>query len=93
MKHLIVEVPQEEVGLFDDAHIEHEAVETQNLDGSQTLSVIITIASLPVTSLLVDVLMTIAKKRQKSSIKINGIEMSNVSQELIEKVLAEQDKD
>lgn len=87
MGNLIIELSHEEVEIFKGYGNTCEEVYSQDLDGQSLVNIIVTIASLPISKLIIDALLTISKKRQTSSIKINGIEIQNVSQELVEKLL------
>jgi hypothetical protein len=89
MASLAIEVEEEEVACFDRAKIECKTIRGNNYDGDLVTTIIVSLTSAQTVKAICDVIKEIIKQRRSGKIKLNGLEVSNVSEDVLLK-LAEQ---
>jgi hypothetical protein len=87
MEHLMaavaVEVSDDEMQHFHNVAFEYKSMKLSNFDGEIINTVIVSLTSSATIAAVMAVILEIVKQRRSSSIKINGIEINNVSQKTV----------
>lgn len=87
MNKLAVEVTESETERFNPDTLSFKVVKGSNFDGAVVNTILISLTSATTIKAVIDVLRDVVKQRKSGKIKINGIEISNVSEEVILKAL------
>jgi hypothetical protein len=83
MTALAIEVTEEEARHFHDAGIECTEVKGSNFDGDLISTILISLTSAATIKAVMPVLLEIVKSRKSSTIKVNGMEIKNVSEQVV----------
>jgi hypothetical protein len=83
MNTLAIELDEDETRNFDGAGFEYRKIAGSNFDGNLMSTVLVSLTSAATIKALMPLLLEIVKKRRSGSIKINGMEIKNVSESVI----------
>ena len=87
MTRMAVELSDEEVARLNSVGIEHTLVSGSNFDGGLLSTVLISLTSATTIKAIMPLLLEIVKGRRSGAIKINGMELKNVSEAAILKAI------
>jgi hypothetical protein len=87
MSRVAIELSDDELEQLSSAGIEHTSISSSNFDGELLNTVLISLTSAASIKAMIPLFLEIAKGRRSGSIKINGIEIKNVSEATILKVI------
>jgi hypothetical protein len=83
MTTLAIDITEEEARHFHDAGFEFTTITGSNFDGDLLSTVLISLTSAATIRALMPVLVEIVRKRRSGTIKVNGMEIKNVSERVI----------
>jgi hypothetical protein len=87
MSSLAVELSDEELERLSSAGIEFTSISSSNFDGNLLTTVLISLTSAASIKAMMPLFLEIAKGRRSGAIKVNGLEIKNVSEATILKAL------
>jgi hypothetical protein len=83
MNSLAIDVTEEEAQRFHDVGVEFTKITGSNFDGDLFSTVMISLTSAATIKAVIPVLLEIVKTRRSGTIKVNGMEIKNVSERVI----------
>ena len=87
MSRVAIELSDEELKRLSSANIEFTSISSSNFDGQLLSTVLISLTSAASIKAMMPLLLEIAKGRRSGTIKVNGLEIKNVSEATILKAL------
>jgi hypothetical protein len=87
MSHVAIELSDEELERLNSAEIEFTSISSSNFDGQLLSTVLISLTSAASIKAIMPLLLEIVKRRRSGTIKVNGLEIKNVSEATILKAL------
>jgi hypothetical protein len=87
MSSVAVELSNEELERLSSANIEFTSISSSNFDGQLLNTILISLTSAASIKAMMPLFLEIAKRRKSGTIKINGLEIKNVSEATILKAL------